>query len=71
VVDTGNHRIVFVVRRRHLGRARQLDVRLAVTRCGGLHAGERVVTAANFLVDSESRFRAALAAYQRAPAAAR
>ena len=29
----------------------------------GLIPGERVVTAANFLIDSESRFRAAVAAY--------
>ena len=29
----------------------------------GLGAGEEVVTSANFLIDSESRFRAALAAF--------
>jgi Cu(I)/Ag(I) efflux system membrane fusion protein len=32
----------------------------------GLHAGEDVVTSANFLIDSESRFRAALAAFSAA-----
>jgi membrane fusion protein, copper/silver efflux system len=31
----------------------------------GLHAGEQVVTSANFLIDSESRFRAALAAFSK------
>jgi Cu(I)/Ag(I) efflux system membrane fusion protein len=30
---------------------------------GGLADGEEVVTSANFLIDSESRFRAALAAF--------
>jgi len=36
----------------------------------GLRPGEEVVTSANFLIDSESRFRAALAAFsKRAPAA--
>ena len=30
----------------------------------GLTAGEEIVTSANFLIDSESRFRAALAAFK-------
>ena len=37
---------------------------------GGVRDGEQVVTSANFLIDSESRFRAALAAFSKpAPAA--
>lgn len=36
----------------------------------GLSEGERVVTSANFLIDSESRFRAALAAFGKKSAAA-
>jgi Cu(I)/Ag(I) efflux system membrane fusion protein len=32
----------------------------------GLEAGEQVVTSANFLIDSESRFRAAVAAFSKA-----
>ena len=35
---------------------------------GGLAEGEEVVISANFLIDSESRFRAALAAFGEAPA---
>jgi Cu(I)/Ag(I) efflux system membrane fusion protein len=75
VLDTGDQRIVFVVRED--GTFEPRSVELGREAGGyhevreGLHEGERVVTTANFLVDSESRFRAALAAYQRAPAAAR
>jgi hypothetical protein len=36
---------------------------------GGVMAGEQVVTSANFLIDSESRFQAAVAAF--APVTAR
>jgi len=35
----------------------------------GLEPGDEVVTSANFLIDSESRFRAALATFGKAPAA--
>jgi multidrug efflux pump subunit AcrA (membrane-fusion protein) len=71
VVDTGEQQFVFVVRDDGtfeprvalLGREAEgyYEVR------GGLTAGERVVTSANFLIDSESRFRAALAAFKSAP----
>lgn len=74
VLDTGEHQIVFVVkhdgtfepRALELGREAQgyYEVR------SGVSEGEQVVTSANFLIDSESRFRAALAAYKRAPAPA-
>jgi len=74
VLDTGETQIVFVVkdggtfepRAVRLGRAAEgyfeaLD---------GLAEGETVVTSANFLIDSESRFRSALAAFKKAPPAA-
>ena len=35
----------------------------------GVGPGDEVVTSANFLIDSESRFRAALATFGKAPAA--
>jgi multidrug efflux pump subunit AcrA (membrane-fusion protein) len=70
VLATGVHQVVFVVRDDgtfepravELGRAAQgyYEAR------AGVAEGEQVVTSANFLIDSESRFRAALAAYQRA-----
>ena len=69
VLDTGEHQLVFVVkddgsfepRSVELGREAQgyYEVR------SGLADGDQVVTSANFLIDSESRFRAALAAYQQ------
>jgi multidrug efflux pump subunit AcrA (membrane-fusion protein) len=73
VLDTGEHQIVFVVRGE--GRFEPRAVRLG-REAGdhyevleGLAPGERVVTSANFLIDSESRFRAALAAFgAKAPA---
>lgn len=65
VLDTGDRRLVFV---RHAdGRFEPRDVVLGVEAEGfhevadGLAAGEQVVTAARFLIDSESRFRAAVA----------
>lgn len=67
VLDTGEHQIVFVVsddgrfepRAVELGREAQGYYEVL----GGLEPGERVVTSANFLIDSESRFRSALAAF--------
>ncbi len=69
VLDTGEHQIVFAVkddgtfepRAVELGREAQNYYEIL----SGLDEGEQVVTSANFLIDSESRFRAALAAYQR------
>ena len=66
VLDTGEHQIVFVVARRGRLRAARGPAR---PRGAGLLRGARrprpraseVVTSANFLIDSESRFRAALA----------
>lgn len=74
VLDTGEHRIVFVVdengrfepRSVTLGRIAQGYYEVL----GGVVAGEQVVTSANFLIDSESRFRAALKAFRSQPPAA-
>jgi Cu(I)/Ag(I) efflux system membrane fusion protein len=73
VLDTGEHQIVFVVkddgtfepRSVELGREAQGYYEVL----SGVAAGEQVVTSANFLIDSESRFRAALAAFEGPPSA--
>lgn len=70
VLDTGDHQIVFVVRGE--GRFEPRSVKLGRSAQGyyevldGLADGDEVVTSANFLIDSESRFRAALAAFKPA-----
>ncbi|HEY2386822.1 MAG TPA: efflux RND transporter periplasmic adaptor subunit [Candidatus Binatia bacterium] len=72
VLDTGSAQIVFVVkdggtfepRAVTLGRATESYYEAL----DGVAAGETVVTSANFLIDSESRFRSALAAFKK-PAA--
>ncbi|MEW6272509.1 MAG: heavy metal-binding domain-containing protein [Thermodesulfobacteriota bacterium] len=67
LLDTGTRRLVFV--RREGGRFEPREVVLGVEGEGhhevlaGLAAGEQVVAAATFLIDSESRFRAAQAAF--------
>ena len=64
LIDTGEHQYVFVDRGG--GRFEPRAVRTAAAREGlaailsGLAEGERVVTTANFLLDSESRLRAAV-----------
>ncbi len=64
LVDTGDHRYVFVDRGG--GRFEPRSVRTGARGGGkvaildGLAAGERVVTRASFLLDSESRLRAAV-----------
>lgn len=66
VVDSGTKKVVFVALPE--GKFQPREVRLgavagdAVEVVSGLAQGERVVTRANFLVDSESRLRASLAA---------
>lgn len=68
VLDTGDHQIVFVVRGE--GDFEPRSVRLGREAEGyyevlsGLSEGDDVVTSANFLIDSESRFRSALAAFK-------
>jgi len=67
VLDTGENQIVFAVKGagtfepRSVKLGRQADGWYEVL--SGLEEGEEVVTSANFLIDSESRFRSALAAY--------
>ena len=67
VLDTGEHQIVFVIAGE--GRFEPRAVELGREAQGyyevlrGVEPGERVVTSANFLIDSESRFRSALAAF--------
>jgi multidrug efflux pump subunit AcrA (membrane-fusion protein) len=74
VLYTGEHAIIFVVEGE--GTFEPRAVRLGRTATGysevlsGLAAGEQVVTSANFLIDSESRFRAALAAFGKKAGAA-
>jgi Cu(I)/Ag(I) efflux system membrane fusion protein len=69
VLHTGEHAIVFVVRGSARERFEPRSVRLGREAEGyyelldGVAEGEQVVTSANFLIDSESRFRAALAAF--------
>lgn len=71
VLDTGERQLVFV--RKGEGDFEPREVKLGRQASGfyeiksGLSAGEEVVTAANFLIDSESRFRAALSAFGGAP----
>lgn len=67
VLHTGEHDVVFVVqgegrfepRSVTIGRETQGHAEILT----GLSEGEEIVTSANFLIDSESRFRAALAAF--------
>jgi len=67
VLDTGPRQIVFVVS--GAGRFAPRLVQLGHAAQGyyevldGLAEGEQIVTSANFLIDSESRFRAALAGF--------
>jgi hypothetical protein len=68
VLDTGEHRIVFVVKGegsfepRAVELGRQAGGSYEVL--SGLEEGDEVVTSANFLIDSESRFRSALASFR-------
>jgi hypothetical protein len=71
VLDTGEHQIVFVVAGEGRFEPRALELGREAGGyyevLGGLEPGERVVTSANFLIDSESRFRSALAAFGAPP----
>ncbi len=70
VLVTGENQLVFV--RKARGEFEPREVKLGRQAGGyyeilsGLKAGEEVVTAANFLIDSESRFRAAAAGFTAA-----
>ena len=70
VIDTGTRQVVFV--ETAPGRFAPRDVTVALRGDGqavirsGLAAGERVAVSANFLLDSESRLRDAIAGAARA-----
>jgi len=74
VLDVGTRQIVFVVRGE--GEFEPRTVQLGQEAGGyrevrsGVVAGEDVVVGANFLIDSESRFRAAVSAFESQPGAA-
>ena len=65
VLNSGLRQTVFVDRGNgylephEVKTGRELDDRIEIT--SGLHAGERIVTSGNFLIDSESQLKAALA----------
>jgi Cu(I)/Ag(I) efflux system membrane fusion protein len=68
VIDSGTRKVVFVALAE--GKLQPREVRVGAASgdtlevISGLQAGEQVVTRANFLIDSESRLRASLAAMQ-------
>jgi Cu(I)/Ag(I) efflux system membrane fusion protein len=66
IIDTGDRRIVFVDRGEGRFEPREIlfgpKVDGGVHVLGGLEDGEKVVTSANFLIDSESSLKAALSA---------
>jgi Cu(I)/Ag(I) efflux system membrane fusion protein len=66
VIDSGTKKVVFVALGGGKFQPREVRVGAAnadvVEVMSGLRAGEQVVTRANFLIDSESRLRASLAA---------
>lgn len=71
VLQTGKHNIVFVDRGK--GYLDPVEVELGA-RVGdifivrkGLHAGQRIVSSANFLIDSESQLQAAIGGYTPPP----
>jgi len=74
VVDAGDRRLVFLDRGE--GRFEPREVRLGARVPAGLQVlsglapGERIVTSANFLLDSESSLKAALSAMSPGPGAA-
>jgi len=74
VLDVGTRQIIFVVRGE--GEFEPRTVQLGQEAGGwrevraGVVAGEEVVVGANFLIDSESRFRAAVRAFERRPGGA-
>ena len=64
VIDTGARQVVFVARQAGTFERREIRVGVKdenyVEVLSGLMAGDRVVTSANFLIDSESRFKEAV-----------
>lgn len=72
LLDTGAQQIVFVAKGKGTFEPRSVTVGREAQGyyevLSGLEPGEEVVTSANFLIDSESRFRAALAGFKATPA---
>lgn len=64
IIDSGTAKVVFVAQGEGKFQPRQVELGQSdgtvVEATSGLQAGERVVTRANFLIDSESRLRASL-----------
>jgi len=64
VLDSGNEQIVFVAREegrfepRKVRLGAKVDKRFIIL--GGLAPGEKIVTSANFLIDSESKLKSAM-----------
>ncbi len=73
VTETGVRSVVFVDQGDGLFEPREVQIGLRVPEryeiLAGLVEGERVLTSANFFVDSESKLKSALAAMQQAPVA--
>lgn len=75
VMDTGERKIVFISKGNGLFEPREVETGLrtegSVQVLAGVMAGEEVVVRANFLLDSESRIRAALSGSAPKPAGVR
>src|SRR5205807_1068230 len=71
VLQSGTRQIVFVDRRSGYQEPREVQLGPQANDeyivLKGLHAGERVVTSANFLIDSESQLQAAISSYATQP----
>jgi len=71
VVDTGARKVVFVQRDEQTFIPREVSLGPRAEGyypvLSGLQEGERVVSSANFLIDSESRFQAAIEAMGKGP----
>lgn len=74
VMDTGLQRLVFMDKGQGLFEPRDIQLGVKADEAyevvGGLEEGERVVTSGNFLIDSESRLKAAIAGMGAQPSAA-
>jgi RND family efflux transporter MFP subunit len=74
IIDTGERKLVFLDRPDGAIEPREVEVGVRIPEgyqvLRGLAQGDRVVTAANFLLDSESSLKSALAAFTAPPAPA-
>ncbi len=71
LIDTGERRIVFVVHEGRHFEPREVKLGLKAGNyyevLGGLEEGEPIVTSAQFLIDSESRLKAAIQGFHETP----